>query len=170
MRAVLHGIGWVLGGVAYLFVTFTLSFRVVNIYGPEYGFAIAGLCAGAAWAGHTERSRRIVEFFFRALERLGISQDAFAIDYGTSKSKVSEARSGVEQLSMSRAANVDPEVWEEFAVLVLKDSPRYVVMERGVIADVVLSNIAAVEAFRESREPAGPQLAFSASSRKVASA
>lgn len=157
MRMALAVIGWLVFGC----VAFVGSMRLVNGYGPEYGIAISALCAGAAWAGHTERSARIIGWFRAALAKAGITEKEAAITMGITPPQLCHGFSGIEQLSMSRAAAVDDEGWEEFALLVLNASGKYIVLERGLVADCVLGNIAVNEALREKAEPMRPQLAFS---------
>lgn len=164
MRTALRVIGW----TAFVFVAWMLSVGVVVIYGRTFGALIAACCSGAAWAMHTERSARLIGMFRRALARVGISEKAAAIAMDVPTSLVSGGFNGTEQLSFSRAASIDDAAWEQFAVDLLNASGKYVVLERGLIADCVLSNLSLHEGLKQASDPLRPQLAFSAD-RKVAS-
>lgn len=141
---------------------FVVACNVVNRGGPEWGIAISTLFAAFA---ASDQARALVDLFREALAECRVSQDAFAIDYGTTKSQVSNAFAHREQLSFHRAADADKVVWTTFAQKLLEKS-GYVVLERGVVADLVLAVQGQAEAFKELVEPPRPQLAFSAD-RKV---
>lgn len=158
MRTILRGLGWTVLGL----VAFVVACNVVNRGGPEWGIAISTLFAAFA---ASDQARALVDLFREALAECRISQDAFAIDYGTTKSQVSNAFAHREQLSFHRAANVDRRVWRAFARKLLAQDGD-VVFDRGVAADLAMALLGQAEAFRNMVEPPRPQLAFSAD-RKV---
>lgn len=163
VRAILRSVGW----TVFTLAAFVLSCRVVNAYGQAWGFVAAASCF-TGWACHTERSARIIGWFREALASAGISEKAAAIDMGISKAQLSEGFAGTEQLSFSRAASIDDAGWEAFALQVLRASGKYIVLERGVVADLVLAVHGQHVALREMAEPARPQLAFSSEQKRSA--
>lgn len=162
MRTALRGIGW----TVFTVVAWVLSLRVVVTWGQQWGALLAICCFGAAWVMHSDRSARLIGLFRRALAKVGISEKEAAIAMEVPTSLLSGGLNGSEQLSFSRAASIDDAVWEQFAVDLLTASGRYVVLQRGVIADCVLSNLSLHEGLKQASEPLRPQLAFD---RKVAS-
>lgn len=154
--------GWTVFGL----VAWVACCWLVNSYGQQWGMVLAGLSGGAAWT-MTDRAQRFLGWLREAIETHGKVESA-ARDMGIAKSQLSEGLSGTEQLSFSRATALPDPVWEQFCVDVLEASGRYVVIPRGILADLVLSNERMHQSLRESMEPARPQLAFS-SERKCAS-
>ena len=104
MRAV------VIGGVVGYVVATVLFYTV----GKEAGCIILGLTFGAAWAGHTERSRHLVGLLFAAIDR-HMSQKAAALTMGVTESRLSEWRSGERPASLAHAAELPDEVLDDFA-------------------------------------------------------
>lgn len=161
--AVLKGVAW----TAYVIVASLLGMRVAIVYGPEWGFALSALCAGAAWA-MTDRAALLIGLLREAMAECGLSEKAAGIEMGLAPNQLSAALAGKEQLSFSRAASLPDAVWEAFAERILARSGRHVVLERGLVADLVLSNRALAESYRQSTEPRMPTLAFSADRKGVA--
>lgn len=164
LTTALRWIGW----AVFTVIAWLLALNVVVRYGQGLGFVVAGWAWGAAWTMHSERSARLVGMFRRALQKVGISEKEAAIAMDVPTSLVSGGFNGTEQFSFSRAASIGDVAWEQFAVDLLNASGRYVVLERGVIADCVLSNVSLHESLKQSSDPVRPQLAFS-SERKAAS-
>lgn len=138
---VVTGLRWLLWTLLAL-VAFVLACNVVNRWGQAYAL----LFPAAAWVA-TDQCRRIVGLFANAVRR-HMKEEAAAISMGVTKSQYSEGVNCVKQISMSRAADVGEDVWLDFAVDLVQQSGRYVVIEKGVLSDLVFAVLAQNESLK----------------------
>lgn len=94
-----------LGGI----VGYTASMLLIATLGPTYGCGIIGLTFGAAYLGHTERSKWLVGLFLAAIDK-HMSRKAAAITMGVQPSQISRWESGEEQMPLNKLALLPNEV------------------------------------------------------------
>lgn len=104
MRLRLLIIGAIAGYIGSMFVFATL--------GRAYGCGVILLTFGAAWVGHTERSRHMVGRLMELAEQHFGSAKAAASHCGVSAPIWSRWRAGVEQASMPRLTELPDAVWD----------------------------------------------------------
>jgi hypothetical protein len=113
---------------------YVLALILFNTLGREWGCLILGVTFGAAWAGHSDRSRWLVTLLFEAIERHMSLKEA-AIIMGLPASSLSRWRSGEEQASLSRIAALPDAVLEDWQSTYLTER-RFAVVPSGRLADM----------------------------------
>jgi hypothetical protein len=129
--------------VAFWVVCFVVAANVTNRCGREWGLALVLLTLGAAWAGHTDRSRWMVGLLMEIAERHMPAKVAAGL-CGVTASRWSEWRSGEEQASLSRLADLPDPVWNEWHKELLEGF-GFVVVASGRLASAT-SAVLALEA------------------------
>ena len=124
--------------LAVLFVFAYVGFAILSRrFGAGATFAATALFAGlAAWLA-TPESRTVCEDFSWALRDARLSQKEAAITMGIATDQLSRQLSGLEQLSLSRAASLPPTFWAAFAKLRLQRVGGYTVLEDGAVTELV---------------------------------
>ncbi len=135
---------WIVIGVVVGYVVgTTLIYKV----GPAYGCAVVGMTFGAAYLGHSERSRWLVGLFMRAIDK-HMSKKEAAIVMGVHPTQIARWASGEEQAPLNKLAALPNEVIAD-AVTPFLDGLGFVVVPSGRLASAtmtVLKLAAAVEA------------------------
>lgn len=122
----------VLAGLLACVVTIAIATRL-----PYAAVVAITVGLGAAWAGHTDRSRELIALFFDAMKDARYPENFAAIDMGITESQLSAGKSGREQLSFSRACSLPDAVWDAYALALLERSGKYIVVAKGELADLV---------------------------------
>jgi hypothetical protein len=148
-------------------VAFVVAANIVNRFGHGTAIWLALATGAAAWTP-SDRCRELIALFRRALVRAGVSEKEFGIDYGTSKGQLADAFACAEQFSFSRAANTSDDVWLEFARELLEQSNRFVVMEKGPLADLVLANRDLIAALDDKRPTEFNRSQWAEAERRIA--
>lgn len=133
LRRVLVGIG--------LLVVFVLALAIFSRLDHAFGAKavvtlVAALFGAAAWAA-TPESRAAAQDVEAALRDIGLGKEAAAITMGMDPAHFSRQLNGVEQLSLSRLAQLGPEFDRAFARRRLERVGGYTVIADGVLTQML---------------------------------
>ena len=140
----------VVGGIA----GYVGSMFLLATCGPVCGGVVLGLTFGAAYVGHTERSRWLVGLFLSAIDK-HMSRKEAAIVMGVQASQMSRWDTGEEQMPVNKVAKLPNTVLID-AVTPLLEGLGLVVVPSGRLASAtsaMLRLAAAVEAPAPATRP-----------------
>jgi hypothetical protein len=137
----------VVGVVLFWAFCFVVAANVTARFGQEVGWLlVTGVTCSTVWAGHTPRSRWMVTRLMEIAE-LHMPAKAAAATVGVTQSRWSEWKSGEEQASLSRLAELPDYVWNDFFREVL-EGQGFVVVASGRLASATSALLALEAAVR----------------------
>jgi hypothetical protein len=137
MATVMRAFGLFVVGLVAMLVTIPVALFIAYHFGVEPLFVLMATAGtGAAWAGHTDESKRVRDQVRRALAAINMADKEAAYRAGITPGQFAQQLAGHEHLSAYRLAAIGPEFRAAFARIQAEDE-GFTVARDSVLSQVL---------------------------------